>query len=898
MRIPFPFWLIAPAVWIVIFITLAVLGSDALAADECGAATSQSTVVCSSQNYDQATEGNIFYQLPISKDTKTNYEFRLESGLNVVGTRSWNANVLPQGSGIPGATEEEDDHSRRGTKPYSHGGSKTPFAYYAAFSVDSGFDYDSDSGHHGDITVRSAADLTAKHPEDPRALTIPATTRARGISVYQTGESGDINVYKTGGNIVSVGPGVWAEIDSRQGGKNEGSFQDGEYDGDILIDISGDGSISTTAEDGEAIHAVNRGSGDVRIKARANSLDIMDPNIKTTGIDSSGILAEVGWREATDPAPLASPVNMDIHLSNFHILTEGGGRPARSWEGSRGLKLYHFTEGDMTVSASGSKIETRGHRGNGIYAIYFRHSSKQGGMIDIDLSDTSIETGNLFSNGVFAYHDSMGNIDIDVAGGTITTEEVDSSGIMGAHQGEGDIHIGIRQGATITTKSEGADGIYAAHKGQGGINISAQGGSTIETEGGIAYGIRAIHEGVGAEVILVKEDEALSPASHGPWNVYKSHYIVPEPQEDTTNIDIDINAQGSTITTKGYGAHGIHAHHNDGGEIKITAGTIDVSGPGSQGIRVADNASRDSNDPEPKDQDEDGYADQTVNVTGSIKSTDTGVFLAGGGRVVIGSGGRISKVTDSRIGILASGTGGGRMPSNLRVDMNLNGCTVEEVIGDNWIINDYGETTIAVNGVLLYDGSRSGDENQKAIPGVTVRSGVWNVSMKPEGANWNLQRKDPPKPDSLDEQPDSQFHEKGLNVSGRDFSKADFIVKHHQSDEPPSPGYAPSPGCVTSTTTGPGSGGGSGPGSGGGSGPPSPPTDMDDDNDDMMGPDDDMSDEGTQQPVTASDSDGGCNLSPHGDSTLGKLASNLAAIGLVFMFGLLLLSRGSRKASN
>ena len=40
----------------------------------------------------------------------------------------------------------------------------------------------------------------------------------------------------------------------------------------------------------------------------------------------------------------------------------------------------------------------------------------------------------------------------------------------------------------------------------------------------------------------------------------------------------------------------------------------------------------------------------------------------------------------------------------LYVNMNLDGRRVAQVIGDDWILNDGGETTIVVNDVTLHDG--------------------------------------------------------------------------------------------------------------------------------------------------------------------------------------------------
>ena len=55
---------------------------------------------------------------------------------------------------------------------------------------------------------------------------------------------------------------------------------------------------------------------------------------------------------------------------------------------------------------------------------------------------------------------------------------------------------------------------------------------------------------------------------------------------------------------------------------------------------------------------------------------------------------------DSGIAIRASGG-----TPKLYLDMNLDGRRVGEVIGDDWIINDGGKTTIVVNQMKLHDGA-------------------------------------------------------------------------------------------------------------------------------------------------------------------------------------------------
>ena len=49
-----------------------------------------------------------------------------------------------------------------------------------------------------------------------------------------------------------------------------------------------------------------------------------------------------------------------------------------------------------------------------------------------------------------------------------------------------------------------------------------------------------------------------------------------------------------------------------------------------------------------------------------------------------------------------------------------------QALGDNWIINDGGETTIAVNNFVLHEGATG-------VTGLTVPNGAWNITMREEG---------------------------------------------------------------------------------------------------------------------------------------------------------------------
>ena len=457
-----------------------------------------------------------------------------------------------------------------------------------------------------------------------------------------------------------------------------------------------------------------------------NSQTVNSLTITTQGQGSNGIYSLHQGR-GTDDIDINNIDNyIEIDVRDSTITTQG--------EDARGIHSQHQGIGDTTIDVRDSIFSTAGDYAHGIFAL--RYPLHDRGDLDGDINITaqggSITTQGTVAHGIYARN--TGNVALD------TLDEFGDQ-IEVAGYFTGDINIDV-QGISIMTESTDIDpdpsyldtwshGIYARHQGEGNIDIDVRAGTMITTKGVDSYGIYARHQGEG---------------------------------------DIDVDIQGSTITTESdetasNGTHGIRAEHEGTGSINIVVGggsTVNASGQGASGIYTSTGQL-----------DEDGYAKQTVTVngrvfggTGTAINAAAGVYLDGGGRVYIGPQGSIRAA--SGIAILATG----RMPK-LYLDMNLDGRRVAEVIGDNYIMNDEGETTIVVNNVMLHDGATG-------ITGMTAENGIWDVTMRAEGVKVT----DRSDPDNW------TITEPAIGVfADRDFSTQDFIEtdsgRGTDPDQPP-----------------------------------------------------------------------------------------------------------------
>ena len=201
-------------------------------------------------------------------------------------------------------------------------------------------------------------------------------------------------------------------------------------------------------------------------------------------------------------------------------------------------------------------------------------------------------------------------------------------------------------------------------------------------------------------------------------------------------------------------SHGIYGRHQGTGNTTITINdsSITAFGEGSSAVRV-ESAAR---------ADDEGYRKQTVTVNGAVvggTGEAAGVFLENGGKVYIGPQGRVGAL--SRIAILATGDDDALKPK-LLVDLMTGSRRIEDILGENWIINDGGETTIVVNGTVLHDA-------ENGSTGLWVLNGARDVTLREEGVTID-NRTDP--------NPNNWVFSPTTAAADRDFSVADFIESY------------------------------------------------------------------------------------------------------------------------
>ena len=577
----------------------------------------------------------------------------------------------------------------------------------------------------GWIDCREPADSSTDIDIDARDLTINTDGPiADAISASHAGE-GEIEVDLKDVIITTQGrnaDGVYGFHEGAQGGvhidvQNTDITTSGDEGEAILIIHEGAGEIEilarkalfeTEGEGAEGVHGLHRGAGDVHI-------GVQNTEVITMGVGASGIRGSHGGTGA-----------IELDLKDVTIMTQG-----RNADGVYGFHVG--SEGDIRIDVQGGTITTKDRDAEAILGIH-----EGAGDVEILVRNGAIETEGQSAEGIHGLHRSGGNIDLETQNTNITTQGVEASGIRGSHGGTGAIRLDLRD-VTISTEGRNADGVYGFHVGSGGdIRIDAQGGD-VTTKGDEAEAILAIRDGAGEIEILVRKAlfETEGEGAEGVHGLHRGtgdvHIGVQNTEVITMGVGasgirgshggtggIDIYARDTTISTTNANAHGILGHHGGSGSVRIAVdgGRVHAAGPDASGVRVGEVDSR-GRATLAAEMGEDGYRKQSVTVnapvTGGSGRDAAGVFLAGGGRVVIGPRGSLG--AESRIAIRAAGDA-----PRLHVDMNLDGRRVAQVIGESFIHNHEGETTLLINGVVLHDGEAD-------ATGLEAPNGAWDVTL-------------------------------------------------------------------------------------------------------------------------------------------------------------------------
>ncbi len=476
--------------------------------------------------------------------------------------------------------------------------------------------------------------------------------------------------------------------------------------------------------------------------------------------------------------PATSTSDIDIDAAGVDIdLVDGG-----LFDG--GVYAVHMGNGKLEISVSGrttggtttpSTIDTTGNF-IGYSGVHGLHMGD--GALNVTLQDTEISTRGRSSHGLYTQHQGNGDITVDLRSGvTIDTMGDVAVGVF-LSQGNSDAAQKndatlMASGISIVTEGMGADGIWVTREGGLGDARATVRDSTITTKGGEAHGVYGYKTTGRGDVMVYVYGSRITTEKSQSYGIYGRH-------QGDGGIVIDLG-QGSSITTAGDYSHGVVAFHLGEADTRsidiMLNGPVTVTGAGARGVSVG-SLTGDGAPTAVAALDARGFRRQTVTVNGAITSSAEGVFLAGGGRVVIGPSGSID--SGSGIAILATGTVPEddtdmtdvipAIPPKLRVDLNLDGRRVAQVLNGGWIINDGGETTIAVNGVVLHDGATG------AVGNAVAHNGAWDVTIRARGVRVTDRGTDP-----------WTVSAPAANViADRDFSGADFVEKARIIEE-----YAP-----------------------------------------------------------------------------------------------------------
>ncbi|MCY4446591.1 MAG: autotransporter domain-containing protein [Rhodobacteraceae bacterium] len=520
---------------------------------------------------------------------------------------------------------------------------------------------------------------------------------ASGIYGQHTG-TGNASISVTGGSITTEDQTANGILGWHQGA------------GEASISVTG-GRITTNGQSAHGIWLLHQGT-DIA------SISVTGGSITTNGQSAHGIY---GQRTGAG--------NSSISVSGVRINTKHNNTVV----GNRKFGIYglHTGKGDNTISVSEGSVTNVGYNGIGIYGL---HTGT--GNNTIEVTSASIMTDGTLAFGIQGHHFGTGDITVEVTNASIMTEGNQAYGVYGFNQtsNKGNITIAVF-GGSITTNGQGAHGIVGGHSGTGNFDISVLEKAAITTEGASSHGIYVRYQGTQATEEetgdAVSEKIAIDVAGGSITVNTDESYGIYVWHENTGEGNVSITTRdGHTIATEGANAHGIHIEHAGIGSSEVVVDNITANGVGAYGIkfgRLNDDGEIErvsavsvDDDGNQKLLNEDGYRPQMVRINGTVMGgqekedgTDgAGVFMAGGGRVTIGSEGVLG--AQSGIAILAAGvnpteedtgTEENATPRKLYVNIESMDDKPWERL-DGHIVNEGGQTILAVNETNVFDNGR------------------------------------------------------------------------------------------------------------------------------------------------------------------------------------------------
>ena len=468
---------------------------------------------------------------------------------------------------------------------------------------------------------------------------------------------------------------------------------------DSITIVLDDFNIATTGENAHAVGAVLERIGNIHINIRGGVFG-------TESKSAYGVYARYNRREDQNlDLDDRNGSDIVIDIKNTEISTKG--------DHAHGIYSQHNAVGNIDILVRGGSTTTNGNISGGIFGFYRNDYETIRGNIRIDVRNHIVTTEGKSSHAVRGWLTEAGNINIYVEGGSLHTKNEGSFGIEGRHglsstvypQGIHEISIDV-QGVDIDIEGKNACGILGWMRAVGGgdtlINVTGSSIDTFSDSGLGVFGLNSQTSGSGGVNVGIKRSliNTSGAAAYGIFGLNSG---------TSATGDVRIGLESSSVETAGAAAHGIYAGHASGeGQIAVLLdGTkITADGAGSSGVQIGRFNSSTMALERIAKVGSDGLRRQTVivwgdsPVRGGSGDDAAGVYLVGGGRVVIRGGGSLGAKSGTAI---RSARKLSTDPApDLRVDLYPGARPIWQLLAGN-IVNDGGRTFVTVHDKELYD---------------------------------------------------------------------------------------------------------------------------------------------------------------------------------------------------